>query len=164
MPEPEGQRLELIGGEVVTTGRGGFQHEWVKGNVIEILLAWILQNRSLKLLSEAAYELVEHNSPIPDISVVSRQGVHAGAELIQGAPVLAIEIVSSESAAGLETKVTLYLARGAKSVWVVFLELRLVRIYDSSGPSRKFEENETLEDPTVLPGFQSPVSAFSEGI
>lgn len=165
LPEPEGQRLELIGGEAVSMGRGGFQHEWVKGNLIEILSEWILRNRSLKLLSETAYELDEHNSPIPDVSLVPRQGNHAGTtDLIQGAPVLAIEVVSSETAARLETKVTLYLARGVKSVWVVFPELRLVRIYDSTGQSKKFEENQTLEDPTVLPGFQVPVAALFEGI
>ena len=123
------------------------------------------KNRSLKLLSETAFQLDEHNSPIPDISLLSRgRGRPGSTGLIQGAPELAIEVVSSEAAAHLESKVALYLAHGAKSVWVVFPELRLVRIFDASGLSRKFEENQVLEDPIVLPGFQVPVSAIFEGI
>lgn len=165
LPEPQGQRMELIGGEVVTMGRGGIAHEWIKSNLIEILAAWVSQNQSMKLLSETTFQLDEHSSPMPDVSVLSRSRKVAGASgFFQGAPELAVEVVSSESAARLESKVALYLAHGAKSVWVVFPELRLVRIFDASGGSRKFEENQTLEDPSVLPGFQVPVSAIFEGI
>ena len=41
MPEPEGQRIELIGGEVVTMGRGGIPHETVKKNLIRMLVLWL---------------------------------------------------------------------------------------------------------------------------
>jgi hypothetical protein len=34
LPEPEGQRMELIGGEVVTMGQGGMPHEVTKSNII----------------------------------------------------------------------------------------------------------------------------------
>jgi len=165
LPEPQGQRMELIGGEIVAMGRGGYAHEWVKSNLIELLSAWAAKNRSLKLLSETAFQLDEHNSPIPDISLLSRSRGRPGATgLIQGAPELAIEVVSSETASTLENKIELYLAHGGKSVWVVFPEQRVVRVFDASGQSRKFEQNSTLEDAIVLPGFQAPVSAIFEGI
>lgn len=109
LPEPEGERMELIGGEVVTLSHGGYPHE-------------------------------------------------------KGAPLIAIEVVSSETAATLERKIDLYLARGSKSVWAVFPQDRVVRIFEASGLSRKFEEHQTLEDPIPLPGFSTPVSAIFEGI
>jgi len=34
LAEPDGQRMELMGGEVVTMGRGKIPHEIVKSNVL----------------------------------------------------------------------------------------------------------------------------------
>ena len=165
MAEPDGQRMELIGGELVCMGRGGYAHEWVKSNLIEILVAWLAGNRSLKLLSESAFQIDELNSPIPDISLVLRKRARPGAPgLIYGAPELAIEVVSSETATHLESKVALYLGHGTKSVWAVFPEQRLVRIFNDNGGSTRFTQDQTLEDPSALPGFSTPVSAIFEGI
>ena len=164
LPEPEGQRIELIGGEVISMARAGTPHEWIKSNLIEILAVWIAKNRTRKLFSEAAFELDEYNSLIPDVSVMLRDRISPGGSgLIQGAPELAIEVVSLESAARLEQKIELYLAHGSKSVWVVYPSQRIVRIFDTAGQSRKFEPSQTLEDP-VLPGFSVQVSAIFEGI
>jgi Uma2 family endonuclease len=165
LPEPEGQRMELIGGELVCLGRGGYAHEWVKSNLIEILGVWLMGHRSLKLLSESAFQIDELNSPIPDISLVLREGARPGAPgLIHGAPELAIEVVSSETAGHLESKIALYLGHGTKSVWAVFPEQRHVRIFDVNGGSTRFGQDQTLEDSSVLPGFSTPVSAIFEGI
>lgn len=167
LPEPEGQRMELIRGELVCMGRGGYAHEWVKSNLIEILVAWLADNRSLslKLLSESAFQIDELNSPIPDISLVLRKRTRPGAPgLIYGAPELAIEVVSSETASHLEGKVALYLGHGTKSVWAAFPEQRLVRIFHLDGESTRFKQDQILEDPIVLPGFSTPVSAICEGI
>jgi Uma2 family endonuclease len=165
MPEPEGQKLELIGGDVISMGRGGIPHEVVKSNLIEILALWLAQNRLGKLFSETTFQLDQHNSPIPDVCVVFPGRISPGSTgLIQGAPELAIEVVSSETASRLEAKIELYLAHGSKSVWVVFPEQRVVRIFSSDGQSRKFEQNQTLEDPAVLLGFSTPVSSIFEGI
>ena len=165
LPEPEGQRIELIGGEVISMGRGGRSHEFVKFNIAKVLFAWLLQNRSGKILTETAFQIDEQNSPIPDISYVSNDTEGAGGSgLLQGAPDLAIEVVSSETAARLEAKIELYLAHGSKSVWVVFPEQRVVRIFSVDGQSKRFEQSQVLEDPAVLPGFSVPVSAIFEGI
>ncbi|MBZ5609317.1 MAG: Uma2 family endonuclease [Acidobacteriia bacterium] len=165
LPEIEGQRMELIGGEVVTMGRGGAGHEWVKANLILLLAAWVKDNPALKLLSEATFLLDDHNSPIPDVSLLSRSRKPSDMSgWFKGAPDVAIEVVSSEKAAHLEAKIELYLRHGGKSVWVVYPVHQVVWIYDSSGKARKFERDQTLEDPTVLPGFNIPVSAIFEGI
>src|SRR5215469_13973890 len=127
LPEVDGQRIELIGGEVVCMGRASKGHEWVKANLNELLI-----------------------------------GDTSG--WFQGAPEVAIEVVSSEKASLLEKKFELYLAHGSKSVWVVFPEQQVVRIFSASGESRLFDRTQTLEDPTVLPGFSASVSAIFEGI
>jgi Uma2 family endonuclease len=164
LPEPEGQRMELIGGEVVTMGYGKIRHEVVKKNLIRILVVWLAQNPIGEVFVETMFQLDDHNSFIPDLSVVFAGRVDANTDWTQGAPEIAIEVVSSETAATLEKKIDLYPAHGAKSVWVAFPEHRLVRVFDLSGRSTRFEQNQTLEDPTVLRGFSTPVSAIFEGI
>ncbi len=165
LPEPEGQRMELIGGEIVTMGQGGIPHEITKSNIIHVLAAWLLQNPIGRLFSESMFQLDEQNCLIPDVSVLRPGHIPPGGTgSIQGAPEIAIEVVSSETAAHLEKKIDLYLAHGSKSVWVVFPEHRIVRTFNVSGQSRKFEQNQTLEDPSALPGFRVPVAAIFEGL
>lgn len=164
MPEPEGQKLELIGGEVVSMGRGRIPHEFVKSNLIQILSVWLAQNPIARLFVETTFDLDEYNSLIPDLSVVFPGRIHPGnTGWMQAAPELAIEVVSSESAERLEEKIELYFAHGSRSVWVVYPKQRVVWVFDANGQSRKFEKSQALEDP-VLSGFSTPTSSIFEGI
>jgi Uma2 family endonuclease len=165
LPEPESLRMELIGGEVVTMGFGKTPHELVKSNVIQILAVWLAQNPAGRLLSETLYVLDEHNSFIPDVSVVFPGRIKPGStDWIRGAPEIAIEVVSSEPAATLQRKVDLYLAHGGKSVWTVFPGEGVVNVVDASGRATRFTATQALEDPSVLPGFSIPVSKIFEGL
>src|SRR5579863_2224827 len=156
LPEIEGERRELIGGEILTMGYAKLRHEVVKANLNRILVAWLLQNPIAKLFVETIYRVSDKNALIPDLSVVWPNRIDVSADWFQGTPEIAIEVVSSETATTLERKIELYLAHGAKSVWVVFPETRVVRIFDLQGQSQKFEQGQSLEDPT-LPGFRAPV-------
>jgi Uma2 family endonuclease len=165
MPEPEGERLELIGGEIVSMSFGHIPHEVVKKNINKILVLWLAQNSPAELFAETMYHVDEHNALMPDLSVLFPGRIGAGSKgWIQGAPELAIEVVSSEPAARLETKVELYLAHGGKSVWAVYPERRVVRVFDRTAVSKKSGHDEPLTDPAVLPGFSIPTSAIFEGV
>ncbi len=165
MPEPEGERIELIGGEVISMPMSGQPHEVTKSNVIRFVTAWSLQNPDLRLFCEAAYQLDGRNCLIPDISLIAASRIVPGSTgVFQGAPELAIEVVSSEPAARLERKIQLYLAHGGKSVWAIYPQERMVRIEDATGGSKRFRHDQTLTDPTVLPGFSIPTSAIFEGV
>jgi Uma2 family endonuclease len=164
MPEPEGERLELIGGEVVSMSQAGYPHEVTKSNLIMLLAPWAAQNRELRLLCEAAYQLDDRNCLIPDISLIaSTRFVPGSRGVFQGAPEIAIEVVSSESAARLEDKIELYLACGGKSVWVVYPERSAVRI-DTMDGTKKFRRDQTLLDLNIFPGFSVLTSAIFEGV
>ena len=140
--EPAGEKIELIGGEVIHPEPGNYLHEISKSNVLHLLVSWLSRNPGGRVFCCATFQLNEANSVMPG---------------------LAIEVVSSDKVSDLEDKIELYLANGSKSVWVVYPELRVVRVFDTNGQSRKFEQSQTLEDP-VLPGFFTPVSAIFEGI
>jgi Uma2 family endonuclease len=164
MPEPEGQKLELIGGEVVSMGRGKIPHEVVKKNLNKILVVWLARNPIGELFPETMYQLDDHNALIPDLGIVFLGRLSQGSTgWMQAAPELAIEVVSSESVDRLEQKIELYFTHSGKSVWVVYPNQRVVRVCDANGQSRKFEQSQTLEA-SVLPGFFTPVSAIFEGI
>ena len=165
LPETEGVRMELIGGEIVTMPRAGYPHEVTKSNINRMLTAWSLQNPTLRVFCETAFQLDEGSCLIPDVSLLSSTRIIPGTTgVIQPAPELAIEVVSSETASHLETKIELYFAHGGRSVWVAYPQQRVVWIFDASGQSRKFEQGQTLEDPAVLPGFSVPVASIFEGL
>ena len=165
LPEPEGQRIELIEGEVVAMGYGRYAHEMVKANLIQILVEWSLRHPIGRVFSETMFRLDAHNSPIPDVSFVLAGRLTPGTEgLIEGAPELAIEVVSSESAAHLEKKIELYLAHGGKAVWTVYPRQGVVWVFDAKGFARKLEGDQAIEDAALLPGFSAPVSAIFDGV
>ena len=165
LPESEGFIEELIGGEVIRMPRAGQPHEITKSNAIQLLTAWALQNRAWKLFCETAYQLDDRNWLIPDISLMPASRIVPGQTgVFQVAPELAIEVVSSESAARLEKKIRLYLAHGAKSVWAIYPEEQMVRIHHASHKLTTFVGDEPLTDPLVLPGFSVPTSAIFEGV
>src|SRR5260370_39098613 len=123
LPEPEGQRMELLGGEVVTMGQGGMPHEVTKSNIIQVLVAWLLQNPIGKVFSETMFQLDEQNCLIPDVSVLSPGHTYPGGTgSIQGAPEIAIDVVSSETAVALEEKKHPFLPPRRKFLSLIFLE------------------------------------------
>ena len=166
LPDIEEQRVELIQGAVTPMAGAGLVHEFVKGNLNEILTLWLSQRRIGRLFVETSYRVDEHDSLIPDLSVLSndRLPVPVTNDLPRGAPELAIEVVSSESAARLRTKIDLYLKHGGKAVWVVYPEQRVIEIHNANGQIRKLEQNQILEDHDALPGFTTPVSAIFKGL
>ena len=104
---------------------------------------------------------------MPDLSVLFPGRIAAGSTgWIQGAPELAIEVVSSESAARLEKK-----DRALSCAWRQICLGGLSRSSASFAfidANRRIEEIspmiEPLTDPAVLPGFSIPTSAIFEGV
>jgi Uma2 family endonuclease len=165
LPNIEEQRVELIDGEVVEMPSGGPAHETVKSNLNEILVAWRLRRQAGKVYVESAYRLDKRTVLVPDLSVLSSERLKLGIEeRFRGAPDLAIEVVSSETADRLQNKIRLYFKHGGKGVWSVFPGSRIVQINRPNGHSDTLEQGQILEDPDALPGFSTPVSAIFEGL
>jgi Uma2 family endonuclease len=163
LPEVEGEKMELIHGEVVSMAYAGFLHERVKSNLIMILSAWLGQHRIGQLFAETTYRL-NGDALAPDLSVLRNERLTpVTKELPQGAPDLAIEVVSSEPAARLRYKIGLYLKYGSKAVWVVYPEERLVEVHSANRQVTILERNQVLEGRDALPGFSTPVGAIFEG-
>jgi len=164
LPEVEGQKKELIHGEVVSMAYAGFVHERVKSNLIKILSAWLGKHPLGQVFAETTYRL-ERDALAPDLSILRNERLTPITnDLPLGAPDLAIEVVSSETVARLRTKIDLYLEHGSKAVWVVHPEARLVEIHSANGQVTIFKQGQVLEDRDALPGFSTPLAAIFEGL
>ena len=158
--------LELINGRIVDDCEpscGPVIHEWVKSNLIQILAEWVRRNSSLKLFSGAPVQLDDSITAIPDIALFSGLTTE-GIDSFHNTPALVVEVISSDGAAELETRISRYLKEGTNSVWAVFPETQSVWVYDPSGGARYFGGDQTLIGRAGLSDFSVPVSAIFEGI
>jgi len=163
--DTEEQRVELIDGEVIDMPSGGPVHEQVKANINRILNRWLDRHGAGLVYNESAYRLDDHIVQIPDLSVLGSERLGLGIdERFRGAPDLAVEVVSSEPAERLQTKIRLYFKHGSKGVWSVFPGSRIVQINHPNGRAETLEQDQILEDGEALPGFTAPVSAIFEGL
>ena len=165
LPEVEGEKMELIHGEVVSMAYAGFLHERVKSNLIKILSAWLGQNPFGQVFAETTYRMDGEEGLAPDLSVLrNKRLTPVTKDLPLGAPDLAIEVVSSETAARLRTKIRLYLKYGSKAVWVVYPEERMIEVHRAIDHVTILEQDQILEDHDASPGFSTPISAIFEGL
>jgi Uma2 family endonuclease len=153
---------ELIHGEVVPVPRPAQRHQIIQNSILDLLMAYLRENRALGLraFQDAQFVVGGNDAFIPDVSVLAVNRLNPAAETyVQGAPELAIEVVSpNEGAAYLRFKTDAYLANGSHSVWIVFPEVRSVMIYTRDS-IHELKADQPITDP-LLPGFSSPVSAF----
>ena len=80
---------------------------------------------------------------------------------IQGAPALAVEVVSpTDLAQELTHKVDQYLAAGAHTVWVVYPKTTDVHTFQRGGVAAIRRAGENLDAPKLLPDFSVMVSSL----
>jgi Uma2 family endonuclease len=164
----DGNRIkdELIAGEIVLVAPPSRQHDLLKTRVGKAFTLFLAANPQLGLESctEVAYAVSRQNVLVPDVSLIAeRRFLESGSRIIDGAPDLAVEVVSpSDTAAHMKAKVSAYLTNGSKSVWVFYPNDKSVVIHSTHG-SREVKDGDILED-EILPGFSEPVARFFEGL
>jgi Uma2 family endonuclease len=81
--------------------------------------------------------------------------------LIEGAPVLAVEVLSpSDTQEHIVAKVESYLNAGTELVWLVDPHFRTVTVYRADRTSEMFDHTRTLTAEPHLPGFSVAVEKF----
>ena len=164
LPEEETMRTELVEGEIVRMGDAKKVHKLVKSNAHRLLVQYILQNPIGRVFSESMYKLGKREGRIPDVSFLLHDTLaRQKGEFLEGAPDLAFEVVSSESAAFMERKVNLFLANGSRAIWVVYPVERTFWIHRTTNHIH-LREGQFVEEPDLLPGFRVPVEHFFDGI
>jgi Uma2 family endonuclease len=156
LPQNGGARYELKDGELVEMANAKFGHERAKFWIQRCLIAYVLQHPIGEVYSETSFALSPSRVCAPDVAFLSLESAAKGDpdHIYQGAPDLAIEVVSeSEGAEDLREKTEQCLAAGAKAVWIVYPKLRIIEVFDQAGP-HDVRGEEMLEAPGILPGFR----------
>ena len=163
----DGARHEMNAGELITLPPPKSLHSLISLAVLEALQPYLRQHPLGRAIPEAGYILFREPLTIrqPDVSVLSKARIDATPEdsYFEGAPELAIEIVSpSDAADELEIKVRQYLNTGAKQVWVLYPRSQDLHVFQ---PDRFFvlKADEVLEGGDLLPGFAVKVSELFSG-
>lgn len=159
----DGERHELNAGELITMPPAKSLHSLIALAVLEALQAYLRQQGLSRAIPEAGYVLSRGPLTVcqPDVSVLSKERIQstAGDEYFEGAPELAVEIVSpSDSAEGLQLKVSQYLVAGSKQVWVLYPKSKQVHIFYSDGTSAVLNDTQTLTGGDFLPEFSVQVA------
>lgn len=150
---------ELVKGEVIEMAPPGGVHGGTALNIGYFLQAYNRQHQLGRVVVETGFRLESQPDTVrgPDVAFVRQErvppeGMPRG--FFPGAPDLAVEVVSpSDSAAELEKKVHDYLRSGTQRVWVFYPDTQRVAVHRPDGTARWYTEEDTLEDPELLPGF-----------
>ncbi len=160
LPVQEGILRELDEGELIVMSPGRPRHNRVRERIAHRLIH-VVEERGLgEIFVETEFQLSPDTVRIPDVALVTADRVKQidPDRPIEGAPALAIEVVSpTDLAEDLARKVDQYLAAGTQAVWVLYPKVREVHTYQLGGISAILGDRDLLEDPKLVPGFSRPV-------
>jgi Uma2 family endonuclease len=163
----DGQRHELVLGELRTMPPAGAEHGIIAGRVFGKLFAHV-EPRGLGNLFAAETGFLITRQPdtvrAPDVAFVVT-GRLAAVQRPSGfaalAPDLVVEVVSpSDTAAEVEEKVQAWLRADVRLVWVVHPATRSVTVYRSLTGVRVLTEADEIGGTPVLPEFRCSVGQF----
>ncbi len=159
LPENRDRHFELIHGEIVEK-MPTEQHGMIALKIGSRILSYVEQNQRGRVAVEVRHQMPgdPHNARMPDISYVAdaaRPVVERGA--VPQMPDLAVEIKSPDDTyREMREKADYYLANGARMVWLIYPEKRLVEVH-TTADFLPLTEADTLDGGEVLPGLSLPV-------
>lgn len=160
--ERTGSRYELDHGELIVEPPQKPMHDLVKNGVGKRLMYFVRDRGSKSAVSVGAgFVLDEDSWRVPDVSFLSEDRVRAiDMDIPLGpAPDLAIEVVSPlESRPAVQRKIDHFLASGAKVIWALYLAERDLHIHRTGHKVVKLGAEDSVEEPTLLPGFRAAVA------
>lgn len=155
----DGERLDFDAGRVVQIP----ESDSVLDGIMARLTGALIRQMPRPALAGnfLTYELAPGRIRHPRIGLVLKPRRRITGVRFQGAPDLAVEIVSSsENALDLHAKIQLYLENGAKAVWIIWPESRQIDIHQHNQPTRHLDETSVIEGEEPVPAFRLPVAAL----
>lgn len=169
LPDNDNVDRELIAGELreKPMTRRNRRHTRTSTRLAQLLQNWLDTQpppRGEVLTGDAAFRLARNPDSLVGIDLAyisAEQAAHIpdAVSFIDGAPILAIEILSpSDKHEEVVEKIELYLSTGVALVWVVDPDLRTVAVHRPETAPILFNVLQDLTAEPHLPGFRVPVS------
>lgn len=154
LPE-DGRRYELHEGELTVTPAPGTRHQLVKANLFDVLFHHVREG-GLGVLLDAPVDCLLSETTVvqPDIVfVATRDASRVSERGIEGAPTLAVEVLSpSSEQADRQRKWQLYARHAIPHYWIVDAVARTIEAHELSG--ERYALVARLErEPRALPPF-----------
>ncbi len=167
MPD-DGNRYELIEGEIFVSRSPSLTHQSVSGNLFRSIDTYLMQNSIGRLWTTPGVIFSEFSGVIPDLVFVSHQRRNeiASGDRITGAPDLVIEIVSPGAENERRDRLAkrqLYGKHGVKEYWIVDFEKRTIEVYLLQPLFLQLQFVLTEKDEitsSVLPGYRARVETI----
>ena len=167
--DAQGVRGELISGALIEMTPTGREHGQIVANLVGELRNFV-KPRKLGILttSDSGVRLERDPDTVrePDVAFFSaeksplNERVTGYAEVV---PDLVAEVASpSDSRAAVNDKALMWLRYGARLVWVVHPDARVVEVHREGHPVAALGENDALDGLDALPGFACPVREIFE--
>jgi Uma2 family endonuclease len=164
----DGNRYELVEGELFVSRAPGIPHQRVLLNLVIALSSYLKDNPIGILVPGAGAVFSDYDAVIPDLVFVRNErweDVTSGDKIIR-APDLVVEIISAGTEnrrRDLSVKRQLYAKYGVKEYWIVDPDNRSVLIFRLR--EQKLQESATLKGDDkltspILPAFELKVSAI----
>jgi len=159
LPEiAHGKRCELLRGELVEMPPPQKKHSWIVARLIAWMFPFVREGKLGVVGTELGFILQRNPDTVraPDVYFVSvsRWGDPDADDYFEGAPDLAVEVLSpSDRASEVQEKIREYLAAGCPLVWVVDPGSETVTAYHPGGDAQIYSGNQEVTGEQVLPGF-----------
>jgi Uma2 family endonuclease len=168
----DGQRHELVAGELRTMAPSGGEHGWIVVRVTTPLDEHVRANKlGLVFGAETGFALARDPDTVraADVAFVRRERVLAAGDVKgywPGAPDLAVEVISpNDLYTEVDEKVADWLASGTLMVLVVNPRRRAVAVHRPHQAVRVLAESDVVDGEDVVPGWTLRVGdIFSHGL
>lgn len=161
-----GQRwLELVKGELHPVSPVGRPHGKFSLKLGSLILSFVNERDLGEVHVETGFILQRNPDTVraPDVAFISTERLVGQSEdgFLEGAPDLAVEFISpGETAHEVQAKVELYLAAGARLVWLFYVHQQSVMVHRPDGTAQLVRRGEVLDGEDVLPDFRLPLAEF----
>lgn len=158
---------ELVDGRLVRMPASGTEASEIAALLAHFLLTFVRPQKLGRVTGpDGTYNLTQPGDPhetalVPDVAFVRAgrlppRGSPLAMKFAKLAPDLAAEVVSpSQYQPEMAAKAQLYLAKGVRLVWIVWIEKQKVDVWrpGSDAPITTLSASDTLDGLDVLPGF-----------
>ena len=157
-------RCELLYGELVMMSPAGFEHGSIVATITAPLVRFVKENALGEVTgAETGFYIARDPDTVraPDVGFVCSERVPPTPTVgfFQGAPDLAVEVLSPSDRAGeVLAKVQDWLDAGCRAVWLIDPANHTVSVYDDRNRTTTLGTSDELTGGEVVPGFCVPVA------